>query len=85
MTTKLALEEPKRLVYHNFKSFNNDYFEEFSSKLNLNNKGYMVFEKTVLRSKCFLNKHPQKFFRCNHKPHVFKTFEASHYEVFLPV
>ena len=37
--TKLALEEPKRLVYHNFKSFNNEYFEEeLSIKLDVNNK-----------------------------------------------
>ena len=36
--TKLALEEPKRLVYRNFKSFNSHYFEEdLSSKLDLNN------------------------------------------------
>ena len=38
MKTKLALEEPKRLVYRNFKSFNSHYFEEdLSSKLDLNN------------------------------------------------
>ena len=28
MKTKLALEELKRLVYHNYESANNDYFEE---------------------------------------------------------
>ena len=34
MKTKLTLEEPKRLVYRNFKSFNDDYLEEeLSSKL----------------------------------------------------
>ena len=34
MRTKLTLEEPKRLVYRNFKSFNDDYLEEeLSSKL----------------------------------------------------
>ena len=39
MKTNLALEEPKRLVYRNYESFNNDYFEEeLSSKLDLNNK-----------------------------------------------
>ena len=36
MTTKVALEEPKRLVYRNFKSFNNEYFEEELSSNVLN-------------------------------------------------
>ena len=45
MKTKLALEEPKRPVYSNFKSFNNNYFEEeLSSKLDLNNKDYADLE-----------------------------------------
>ena len=45
MKTKLDLEEPKRLVYRNFRNFNNDYFEkELSSKLDLRNKGYTTFE-----------------------------------------
>ena len=39
METNLALEEPKKLVYQNSKSLNNDYFkEELSSKLILNNQ-----------------------------------------------
>ena len=39
MKTNLALEEPKKLVYQNSKSLNNDYFkEELSSKLILNNQ-----------------------------------------------
>ena len=43
--TKLAFEQPKRLVYHNFKSFNTEYFEEeLSSKLDVNNKDYTAFE-----------------------------------------
>ena len=30
MKTKLALEEPKKLVYRNFESFNNEYVEDQS-------------------------------------------------------
>ena len=45
MKGKLAVEEPKRLLYHNFNCFNDDYFEKrLPSKLNLNNKDYTVFE-----------------------------------------
>ena len=55
MKSKLALEEPQRLVYHNLKSFNSHYFEEeFSSKLNINNKDYAVFENNFVT---VLNKH----------------------------
>ena len=74
MKTKLVLEEPKRLVYRDFKNFSNDYFEEeLSSKLDLNNKDYAVFEDNFVN---VLNKHAPKktnFFRGNHKLHVFKT------------
>ena len=49
MKTKLALEELKRLVYHNYESANNDYFEEeLSSKLNLDNKDSTIFEDNLL-------------------------------------
>ena len=55
MKTKLALEQPKRLVYRNFKGFDNDYFEEeLSSKFDLNNKDYAVFEDNFVN---VLNKH----------------------------
>ena len=78
MKTKLALQEPKRLVHHNFKSFNNDYFEEeLSSKLDFNNKDYMVFEDNCVN---VLNKHAPKktkIFRGNHKPHVSKTLKLA--------
>ena len=78
MKTKLALEEPKRLVYRNFKTFNNDYFEEeLSSKLDVNNNDYAVFEDNFVN---FLNKHAPKkikFFRGNHKPDVSKTSRSS--------
>ena len=76
MKTKLALEEPKRLVY--FKSFSNDYFEEeVSSKLDLNNKDYAVFKDNFVN---VLNKHAPKktkFFRGDHKPHVSKTLRLT--------
>ena len=71
MKTKLALEEAKRLVYRNFKSFNSDYFEEdLSSKLDLNNKDEAVFEDNFVN---VLNKHAPKktkILKGNHKPHV---------------
>ena len=74
MKTKLALEEPKRLVYRNFKSFNNDYFEEeLSSKLDLNNKDYADFEDNCVNVLTKLVPKKTKTFRGNHKPHVFKT------------
>ena len=74
MKTKLALEEPKILVYCNFKSFNNDYFEEeLSSRLHVNNKDYAAFEDNLVN---FFNKHTPKktkIFRDNNKAHVSKT------------
>ena len=49
MKIKLALEEPKRLVYHNYESFNNNYCEEeLLSKLNLGNKDCTIFEDNLL-------------------------------------
>ena len=61
MKTKLALEELKRLVYRNFKSFNSHYFEEdLSSKLDLNNKDYAVFEDNFVN---VLNKYAPKTLR----------------------
>ena len=79
----MTLEEPKRLVYRNFKSFNNEYFEEeLPSKLDLNDKDYAIFEDNFVN---VLNKHaPKKTknFRCNHKPHVFQDFEVGRYEAF---
>ena len=78
MKTKLALEEPKRPVYSNFKSFNNNYFEEeLSSKLDLNNKDYAVLEDNFVN---VLNKHAPKktnIFRDNHKPHISKTLRLA--------
>ena len=42
-------------MYHNFKSVNNDCFEEeLSSKLDLNNKDYAIFEYNFVN---ILNKH----------------------------
>ena len=74
MKTKLALEEPKILVYSNFKSFNNDYFEEeLSSRLHVNNKDYAAFEDNLVN---FFNKHAPKktkIFRDKNKAHVSKT------------
>ena len=50
MKTKLALEEPKRLVHRNFKSFNDEYFEEeLSSKLDVNDEDYAAFEDNVFK------------------------------------
>ena len=78
MKTKLALEEPKRLVYHNFKGFDNEYFEEeLLLKFDLNNKDYAVFEDTIVN---VLNKHAptkKKKIRGNHKPHISKTFRLA--------
>ena len=49
MKGKLAVEEPKRLLYHNFNCFNDDYFEKrLPSKLNLNNKDYTVLRIILL-------------------------------------
>ena len=74
MKTKLALEEPKILVYCNFKSFNNDYFEEeLSSRLHVKNKDYAAFEDNLVN---FFNKHAPKktkIFRDKNKAHVSKT------------
>ena len=71
-------EEPKRPLYRNFKSFNNEYFEEeLSSKLDDNNKDYASFEDNFVN---VLNKHAPKntkFFRGNHKPPVFKTLKLA--------
>ena len=47
MKTKLALEEPKGLVYCNFKSFNSDYVKEESSKFDLNNKEDVALRITL--------------------------------------
>ena len=78
MKTKLALEEPKRLVYRNFKRFNSHYFEEeLTSKLDINNKDYAVFEDNFVN---VLNKHAPKktkILRGNHKPHVSKTLRLA--------
>ena len=78
MKTKLAFEEPKRLVYRNFKSFNSDYFEEnLLSKLDLNNKYYAVFEDNFVN---IFNKHASKktnILRVNHKPHFSKTLRLA--------
>ena len=58
MKGKLAVEEPKRLLYHNFNCFNDDYFEKrLPSKLNLNNKDYTVFEDNFANA---LNKDTSK-------------------------
>ena len=58
MKGKLAVEEPKRPLYHNFNCFNDDYFEKrLPSKLNLNNKGYPVFEDNFANA---LNKDTSK-------------------------
>ena len=65
----MTLEEPKILVYRNFKSFNNEYFEEeLSSKLDVNNF-VNVFNKQAPKK--------TKFFWGNHKPHVFKTLRLA--------
>ena len=78
MKTKLALEEPKRLVYRNFKSFNGDYIEEdLSSQFDLNNKDNAVFEDNFIY---VLNKHAPKktkILRGNHKPHVSITLRLA--------
>ena len=78
MKTKLALEEPKRLVYHNFKSFNGDYIvEDLSSQFDLNNKDNAVFEDNFIY---VLNKHAPKktkILRGNHKPHVSITLRLA--------
>ena len=58
MKGKLAVEEPKRLLYHNFNCFNDDYFEKrLPSKLNLNSKDYTVFEDNFANA---LNKDTSK-------------------------
>ena len=58
MKGKLAVEEPKRPLYHNFNCFNDDYFEKrLRSKLNLNNKDYTVFEDNFANA---LNKDTSK-------------------------
>ena len=58
MKGKLAVEEPKRLLYHNFNCFNDDYFEKrLPSKLNLNIKDYTVFEDNFANA---LNKDTSK-------------------------
>ena len=78
MKTKLALGEPKRLVYRNFKSLNNDYFEEeLASKLDVNNKDYAAFvgNFVVVLNKYALKR--TKKFRVNHKPHVFKILRLT--------
>ena len=78
MKTKLALEEPKRLVYRNFKSFNGDYIvEDLSSQFDLNNKDNAVFEDNFIY---VLNKHApkkKKILRGNHKPHVSITLRLA--------
>ena len=78
MKTKLALEENKRLVYHNFKSFNGDYIvEDLSSQFDLNNKDNAVFEDNFIY---VLNKHAPKktkILRGNHKPHVSITLRLA--------
>ena len=78
MKTKLALEEPKRLVYRNFKSFNGDYIvEDLSSQFDLNNKDNAVFEDNFIY---VLNKHAPKktkILRGNHKPHVSITLRLA--------
>ena len=65
-------------MYRNFKSFSNDYFEEeLSSKLNLNNKDYAIFEDKFVN---VLNRHVPKNtkkFRGNHKPHVSKSLRLA--------
>ena len=75
---QLALEEPKGVVYHNFKSFNNDYLEEeLSSKVDLNNKDQAVFEDNYIN---VLNRHAPKntkIFRSNHKLHASKTLRLA--------
>ena len=74
MKNKLALEEPKRLVYRNFKSLITEFLEEeLSSKLDANYKDYVAFEDNFAN---FLIKHaPKKTknFRGNPEPHIFKT------------
>ena len=58
MKTKLPLEEPKRLVHRNFQRFNSRYFEEeLSSKLDISNKDYTVFEDNFVS---VLNKNAPK-------------------------
>ena len=78
MKSKLAFEKPKRLVYSNFKSFNSNYFEKnLSSKLDLNNKYYAVFEDNFVN---VVNKHASKktkILRVNHKPHFSKTLRLA--------
>ena len=78
MKTKLALEEPKRLVYRNFKSFNGDYLEEdLLSQFDLNSKDNAVFEENFIY---VLNKHAPKNtknLRGNHKPHVSITLRLA--------
>ena len=78
MKSKLAFEKPKRLVYSNFKSFNSNYFEEnLSSKLDLNNNYYAVFEDNFVN---VVNKHASKktkILRVNHKPHFSKTLRLA--------
>ena len=78
MKSKLAFEKPKRLVYSNFKSFNSNYFEEnLSSKLDLINKYYAVFEDNFVN---VVNKHASKktkILRVNHKPHFSKTLRLA--------
>ena len=78
MKTKLALEEPKRLVYRNFKSFNGDYLEEdLLSQFDLNSKDNAVFEENFIY---VLNKHARKNtknLRGNHKPHVSITLRLA--------
>ena len=71
--TELALEEPKRLLYRNI-----DYFEkELSSKLDLSNKDYAVFEDNFMN---VLNKNAPKkakTFMVSYKPRVSKTLRLA--------
>ena len=61
----------------NFKSFNNEYFEEeLSSKLDVIKKDYMIFKDNFVN---VIKKAPKKRkkFRSNHKPHVFKSLRLT--------
>ena len=62
----------------NFKSFNNEYFEEeLSSKLDVIKKDYMIFKDNFVN--VIIKRAPKKTkkFRGNHKPHVFKSLRLA--------
>ena len=73
MTTKLALQEPKRLVYPKL----NNYFErELSSKFDANNRDYAAFEGNFVNVLINMHLNAQSF-SGNHKPHVSKTLRLA--------